>query len=129
MKYLRPFLLFTDVGFIIYWAITAAHLIPDEYLFKDYTNSISIAWNWSFFPLDLAISITGFMTLFYYGRKMAVWQKLCLISLVLTFCSGLLAISFWVLQKDFDLLWWAPNLFLLVFPLPFIWKLMTDNIK
>lgn len=43
-----------------------------------------------------------------------------LISLVLTSTAGLQAIAFWALRGDFALEWWAPNLFLLLFPLPAI---------
>lgn len=41
-----------------------------------------------------------------------------LISLVLTSTAGLQALAFWALRGDFTLSWWAPNLFLLLFPLP-----------
>ncbi|MBW2213497.1 MAG: DUF5360 family protein, partial [Deltaproteobacteria bacterium] len=39
-KFLRPLFLIVDLGFIAYWAITLAGVIPDEYLFKDYDNPI-----------------------------------------------------------------------------------------
>ena len=42
-----------DIAFIIYWAITYLHLLPPAFLYKDYTNSILVDWNWSFFPIDL----------------------------------------------------------------------------
>jgi hypothetical protein len=45
---------------------------------------------------------------------------MALISLVLTFCSGLQAIAFWILRADFDLSWWIPNLFLMIYPIFFI---------
>ena len=48
MKTLKPFFWFTDIAFIVYWLITALHLIPPEFLFQDYTNPILRAWNWSF---------------------------------------------------------------------------------
>ena len=37
MKSLKYFFLFVDISFILYWAITAIHLIPAEYLYNDYT--------------------------------------------------------------------------------------------
>lgn len=43
-----------------------------------------------------------------------------LISLVLTFCSGLQAIAFWVFSKNFDITLWAINLYLIIYPLFFI---------
>ena len=58
MNRLKYFFLITDVGFVIYWLITIFHIIPQEYLFKDYEDSILVAWNWSF-TLDLLISLTG----------------------------------------------------------------------
>lgn len=120
MKKLKYFFLVTDIGFILYWTITLFHLIPDQLLFKDYKNSILISWNWSFFPLDIGISLTGLFSIFLYTRRNKAWKILSLISLVLTFCSGLQAIAFWVLQKDFDPAWWAPNLYLMIYPLFFI---------
>jgi hypothetical protein len=46
-RFLRPLFLVVDLGFIAYWAITLAGVIPDEYLFKNYDNPILSAWNWS----------------------------------------------------------------------------------
>jgi hypothetical protein len=50
MKGHKPFLWFTDLGFIAYWLITALKLLPAEGLFNDYINPILVAWNWSFLP-------------------------------------------------------------------------------
>jgi len=127
MRRLKPFFLVTDIGFILYWIITLLHLIPAEYLFQDYTNPILVSWNWSFLPLDLAISATGLLSLYLHEREDQRWQALALISLVLTFCSGLQAVSFWVLRSDFDLSWWIPNLYLLVYPLFFIPSFLRGN--
>lgn len=120
MRRLKPFFLVTDIGFILYWLITLAHVIPAEYLFQDYTNPILVAWNWSFLPLDLMISATGLLSLYLHKREDMRWRSLALVSLVLTFCSGLQAVSFWVLRNDFDPSWWIPNLYLLIYPLFFI---------
>jgi hypothetical protein len=128
MKTLKIFFIFTDTGFLLYWLITLLHLIPSEYLFKDYNNPILVAWNWSFLPLDLLISLTGFMSIFFYTRKNILWSILALISLTLTFCSGLQAIAFWTISYDFDLIWWLPNLFLLIYPLFFIPQLIRHKI-
>jgi hypothetical protein len=59
--------------------------------------------------------------------KKKYWHQLALISLVLTFCSGLQAIAFWIIRGDFDLTWWLPNLFLLIYPLFFIPRLIVDK--
>lgn len=129
MKKLRVFFLLTDIGFILYWLITILHVIPDALLFKDYNHPILSAWNWSFFPLDMCISFTGLSCLFMYTKKNLLWRKFGLISLVLTFCSGLQAISFWFIRNDFDILWWAFNLYLLIYPLFFIKGMVKENIN
>ena len=128
MKSLKFFFLITDVGFILYWLITFLHIIPEAYLFKDYHNSILIAWNWSFFPLDMCISFSGITSIFLYKRKNPLWARVALISLVLTFCSGLQAVSFWFLRKDFDVMWWTFNLYLLVYPLFFVKKILRISV-
>jgi hypothetical protein len=120
MKLLKPLFIVTDVGFIAYWLITALHLIPPEYLYKDYTNPLMVSWNWSFLILDLCVSATGLSSVYLYSRHNPLWRNLVLISLVLTFCSGLQAIAFFALNADFDPMWWVPNLYLLLYPLPFI---------
>ncbi len=119
MNTLKGFFWFTDLGFMAYWLITALHLIPAEYLFQDYTNPILTAWNWSFLPLDLSISASGLAALWAYSKKLELWRSLALISLVLTFSSGLNAIAFWVIRGDFDPTWWIPNLYLMIYPLFF----------
>lgn len=120
MKALKPFFLVTDIGFIIYWIVTYFSWIPKEWAFKDYDNEMIIAWNWSFFPLDIFISVTGLFSLYLYKKKKSSWKNFALISLVLTFCSGLQAIAFWAFSGDFDITWWSVNLYLLIYPLFFI---------
>lgn len=126
MKLLKPFFLVTDVGFILYWIATYFYLIPKDVAFKDYDNPMIIAWNWSFFPLDILISITGLYSLYLYRKKHCTWESMALISLVLTFCSGLQAIAFWAFTKDFDVTWWLFNLYLMIYPLFFI-KMFIKN--
>ncbi|MEH7679026.1 DUF5360 family protein, partial [Priestia megaterium] len=43
------------------------------------------------------------------------------------FCSGLQAIAYWAFIKDFDVTWWAFNLYLMIHPLFFIKLLIKDN--
>lgn len=129
MKTLKIFFLIVDIGFILYWVITFVHIIPKEMLFNDYSNEIVMAWNWSFFPLDIFISLSGLSSLYLYKKKQSNWEKLALISLVLTFCSGLQAISFWVIRRDYNLSFWVLNLFLLIYPLFFIPKFIKKNAK
>ncbi|MDQ6596469.1 hypothetical protein E2K98_28875 [Bacillus salipaludis] len=120
MKMLKYFFIITDVGFLIYWLITLVHVIPKQYLFKDYNHPILVAWNWSFLPLDLLISITGFLSLYFFSKQNMLWCSFALISLVLTFCSGLQAIVFWIIRLDFDWTWWLFNLYLIIYPCVFL---------
>lgn len=119
MKSLKYWFLVVDLGFITYWLVTALHLLPDAYLYNDYTNPILVNWNWSFFPLDILVSITGLYSV-YASRHGGRWQVFALISLVLTSVSGLQALSYWTLAGEFDLMWWIPNGLLLVYPLFYI---------
>lgn len=121
---LRVCFLVVDIGFLAYWAITLAGVLPDAWLFKDYHDPILQAWNWSFLPLDVLVSITGLTTLVLYRKGRATWRSWAVMSLVATSCSGLQAISFWVLRADYDLAWWAPNLFLLLYPWLFLPRLL-----
>ena len=120
MGWLKFFFWLTDIGFVVYWLLTLLHAIPASYLFKAYAHPILTAWNWSFLPLDLLISATGFTSLALYQRGHAAWRSLALISLTLTISSGLQALAFWVLRADFDPFWWAPNLYLLIYPFFFL---------
>jgi len=126
MKRLRYYFLLVDTAFIVYWLITGLKIIPGEYLYNDYSNPILVHWNWSFFPLDIFVSLTGYYSIYLFSKGISKWKVFALVSLVLTFCSGLQAISYWVLAKDFDPAWWIPNLFLLLYPLFFIPKLIKS---
>lgn len=121
---LRPLMAVTDVGFVAYWLVTALGLLPPELAYEDYTNPLLVAWNWSFFPLDLLASATGFAALAARARGRAVWTSLAVVSLTLTSVAGLQAVAFWALRGEFDPAWWLPNLFLLVFPWFFLPGLM-----
>tara|TARA_R110002110_G_scaffold111174_2_gene276898 strand:- start:5188 stop:5634 length:447 start_codon:yes stop_codon:yes gene_type:complete len=125
---LPALLLFTDIGFLLYWSVTALHVagvfhLPPEYLFKNYNNPLVFAWNWSFMPLDVALSLAGLAGMSLWRRGHPAARSLVAFSLALTFCAGLMAIAFWTITGDFDLGWWLPNLFLLVWPLIYLLKL------
>ncbi|WP_228101589.1 DUF5360 family protein [Paenibacillus donghaensis] len=122
MRILKWFFLLTDISFILYFSATALRLIPPEWAYSDYSNPILIAWNWSFFPIDMLVSVTGLTALYLYRNRSPVWKSAALISLVLTFCSGMMAISYWGNRQEFDPAWWIPNLFLMIYPLFFIRK-------
>lgn len=127
---LKTLFLITDIGLIAYWLITLLHLIPTAYLFNDYTNPILVAWNWSFLPLDLLISATGLTSVALDRARDPAWRAWAMSSLALTFTSGLQAIAFWGIRSDFDVLWWAANGYLLMYPLLFIPRLIgASNTK
>lgn len=115
-------LLAIDFGFIFYWTLIALSMIPQELAFQDYTNPIVKAWNWSFFPLDIAASITGFI-----GLRKAGNYSLLLISLTLTMIAGGMAIAFWAIQGFFDPTWWIPNLLLFVIGLSGLVKISRTS--
>ncbi len=129
MKFLKINFLLVDIGFLLYWCITYFKLIPDEMLFPDYKNPILVTWNWSFFPIDLVLSITGISSLTLLNRKHDTWFFLALVSLSLTHASGLMAISFWAIQGWFDLSWWLPNLYLMLYPIPMLVFLIRNQAK
>lgn len=127
MKRLKYFLLVTDLGFIAYWTITLLHLLPDEYLYNDYTNPVLVDWNWSFFPLDMLVSVTGLTSIRLEANGSSNWRIWAMASLLMTAVSGLQAISYWAIAGDFNPAWWIPNLFLLIYPLFFLSNLMGRN--
>ena len=127
----RKLMFITDIGMLLYWSLTillALKLlnIPGDWLFKDYDDPRVMAWNWSFFPIDIALSVTGLKSLQLEKQNNDAWRMWAVVSLTLTVCAGLMAISYWVLVKDFDPSWWIPNLFLMIWPIPFILKLAKN---
>lgn len=128
MRRMKPFLLVTDVGFVLYWAVSllvvvGLDVVPESWLFNDYDDPIVYAWNWSFFPLDMVLSACGLLAVRRHARGDPSWRPLAAFSLALTFCAGFMAISFWAIRLDFDPSWWAANLFLAVWPLCFLPRL------
>lgn len=107
-----------DGAMMIYWAIAAlacanvVHL-PGDVMYAGYGEPVIDAWNWSFAPLDLCFSALGLASLRLARRGDPRWLPLALVSLALTFCAGLMAVSFWALRSDFTLSWWLPNLALI----------------
>ena len=103
----KNLLISIDFGFIIYWGLIVFGLIPHDWVFQNYDDLNVKAWNWSFFPLDIAASITGFL-----GIKGKGNWTLLIVSATLTMVAGGMAIVFWSIQGFFNLVWWIPNLFL-----------------
>ena len=103
-----------DVGFLVYWTLIIANLLPPEVMFDGYELPEVQAWNWSFLPLDVLVSVTGIVG---QTSKRLNRTVMLTISLVLTSCSGGMAIAYWAFLGDFQIAWWLPNLVLLIFPL------------
>ena len=127
---LKSALLLTDLGFLNYWSLTTLVAlgvlhVPSEYLYSDYENPLVVAWNWSFMPLDVILSIMGLAAYSLQRRGNRHWIGLALISLALTMCAGLMAISFWAIRGDFDVAWWAVNLALVIWPIFYLPKLIA----
>ena len=45
----KKLLVAVDTGLLLYWAAVFLNLIPEHLRFKDYSNQIIQAWNWSFY--------------------------------------------------------------------------------
>lgn len=119
-------MLVTDVGFIGYWLLVVGHVLPAEAMFADYDQPAVAAWNWSFLPLDLAASLSGFTALRVLRRTGAPGALLS-VSLTLTATAGGMALAFWTVKGDFEPSWWLPNAFLLLFPLPMLARLGSGD--
>jgi Family of unknown function (DUF5360) len=126
MKYFPPssallrFMFVVDVGFVLYWLTTGLGLLPAAWLYAHHEDLVMVAWNNSFLPLDLAISASGITAIVLARKNDASWVLFSILSLALTSASGLNAVAFWTLRRDFDPAWWTPNLVLLFGPLFFL---------
>ncbi len=54
----------TEIAMLIYWALAIALTlelvsIDPALMYSDYENPLVIAWNWSFFPIDIAFALIG----------------------------------------------------------------------
>lgn len=121
----------TDILFMTYWLIAGLALfgvlkLPSDFMYGDYTNPRVVAWNWSFFPLDLIFSVFGYLAINASRRGDPVWRPFALISLVLTMTAGGMAVVYWAILGEFDPAWFIPNFILLVWPLFFIRKLISE---
>ena len=103
-----------DLGFIVYWSLIIFRVLPPEMMFEGYEKPEVQAWNWSFFPLDILAAATGILG---QTTKHLDSKAFLVISLTLTSIAGGMALAYWVVLGYFDILWWVPNLVLLVFPL------------
>ena len=122
----------TDILFLVYWSVSALVAlglisIPADYLYKDYHNPLMMAWNWSFMPLDVVLSLLGLYAIARFRSGHKDWVHWAIASASLTFCAGLMAIVFWAITLDFDLTWWIPNLFFMLWPMLYVPLLVRAN--
>ena len=101
----KRLLVAVDAGLLLYWAAVFLNLIPEHLRFKDYSNQVIQAWNWSFFPLDVAAALIVFLGAHLTRVGSRIGDLVLTVGLILTFCAGFMAISFWSFYRDFDPLW------------------------
>jgi hypothetical protein len=115
---IKLLLTITEVGMIVYWLFAAMLVlgllsVSPELMYSNYQDPLVVSWNWSFFPIDILFAVTGLVAA-YVPMSLPRQRLLSSVSLSLMFCAGLMAISFWLLQKSFDPTWWIVNLWLMV---------------
>ena len=98
-------------------------------MYDGYGLPVIDAWNWSFAPLDLGFAITGLASLRLAGKGDGRWAALAVISLALTFCAGLMAISFWAIRGEFNAGWWIPNLLLMAVAAYWLPRLVNIEVR
>jgi fatty acid desaturase len=103
---------------LIYWILATALVlnlvdIDPALMYSDYENPLVVAWNWSFFPIDIAFASLGLYAK--YGRVERNRKfKFEVTAATLMVCAGLMAISYWIITGDFSPTWWAMNIWLIV---------------
>ena len=128
----KPAFIATDLLMLTYWAVTGAVAlglldVPPEALYSDYYNPIVVAWNWSFFPLDLIFSVTGLAAVRLHRTGSLVWADMAVISAVCTSIAGLMAIAYWTILGEFDPSWWIPNCIIMLWPVWFLVGFLHDR--
>ena len=54
------------------------------------------------------------------------WRPFAIVSLTLTMAAGGMAVSYWAILREFDPSWFLANLALVIWPLFFMRRLMSD---
>lgn len=108
----------TELGMLAYWVLAGALVaglvrIDPSLMYSNYENPLVVAWNWSFFPIDVAFAMIGLTARF--GSTSGLLRfKLEATASVLMLCAGLMAVSYWTMTGEFSPLWWGMNLWLVV---------------
>ncbi|MEM7020597.1 MAG: DUF5360 family protein [Pseudomonadota bacterium] len=129
---LMTWILITDTVFILYWTMAALLefgllSIDPNLMYADYGLPRVVAWNWSFFPLDIIFSLIGFAAVSASRRGEPIWRPLAIISLTLTMTAGGMAVSYWAILWEFDPAWFLPNFGLVIWPLFFMPRLVRES--
>ena len=127
--FFKPLLVLVDAGLLLYWFMVITDLFPKDLRFRDYSNEIVQAWNWSFFPLDIAAALGVFLGVFLMNRKIAAGELVLMFGLTLTFCAGFMAISFWAYYGDFEIFWWGANSILMIVPLLVFANMIYEKVR
>lgn len=122
---LRLGLIVTDSLFLAYWLVAAlaeGHLIslPASLMYAGYGDARVCGWNWSFFPLDIAFSVTGLLAVRWGRDNDPRWRPAAIVSLLLTVVAGMMAVSYWTFMGEIVASWFVPNLVLMLWPIPFL---------
>ena len=115
---LRTATTITELAMLAYWVLAGALVlklisIDPALMYSDYENPLVIAWNWSFFPIDVAFAFAGLSARFGTFAEQTKF-KLRTIGSVLMICAGVMAVSFWTITGDFNITWRGVNLWLIV---------------
>jgi hypothetical protein len=119
----------TDLLFLAYWSVSLLHLaglvaLPADLMYRDFDLPRVVAWNWSFFPLDLAFSLCGLASVAASRRGSPAWLPLAIVSLAFTVAAGGMAVAYWAILGEFDPSWFLPNLAIMLWPLFFVRTIM-----
>lgn len=121
-KVLAAWLLCISGVLLSYWFMSILQMLgvferPASMMFADFNNLRVVAWNWSFFPVAMLISVTGLMAFYMSHRNDMRWRSVAIVSLSSTICAGTMACCYWAILGEFDPSWFLPNLALAIVPL------------
>ncbi len=124
----------TDLVFLLYWSVSGlvqagVLAVPRDWMYAGYDQPQTVAWNWSFLPVDLAFSALGLAAVAAARRNAPIWRPLAILSLAFTMTAGGMAVSYWALLGQFDPSWFLPNLVLVVWPLWFLPRLVAETAR
>ena len=112
----KRLLVAVDAGLLLYWTAVFLNLIPEHLRFKDYSNQVMLPDRQHQVPDPAAAALTVFLGAYLTRVGSRIGDLVLTVGLMLTFCAGFMAISFWSFYRDFDPLWWGPNALLMIIP-------------